>query len=102
MLVWKIGIGGWVAFEGQPGIWFAESFQVSDFTSLGLPMKAEANLDIVSYETGSERSDAVLRNCKCWGPPQSMHSERLLRNGVCGQQIVYRSNPVMLPSVSQL
>ena len=51
MLVWKIGIGGWVAFEGQPRIWFAESFQVSDFTSLALPMKAGANLDIVSYET---------------------------------------------------
>ena len=34
-----------------PRVWFPESFRVSDFTSLGLPMKAEANLDIVSYET---------------------------------------------------
>ncbi|CAE7475034.1 unnamed protein product, partial [Symbiodinium pilosum] len=47
----KIGVGGWVLFEGQPRAWFSESFRVSDFTSLGLPMKAEANLDLVSYET---------------------------------------------------
>ena len=49
-----IGIGGWVAFAGQPRIWFSEAFCVSDFTELGLPMKAEANLDIVSYETLSQ------------------------------------------------
>ena len=31
--------------------WFSHRYTVSDFTSLGLPMQANANLDISSYET---------------------------------------------------
>ena len=62
------GIGGWVASEGQPRIWFADFFWVSDFKSLGLPDKAEVNLDMVSY-VGSDRVDAELCNHMCGGPP---------------------------------
>jgi len=46
-----IGIGGWVQLPGQPCVWFAERFKVQDFLDLGLPMQAQANLDITSYET---------------------------------------------------
>ena len=47
----NVGIGGWVEFPGQPRLWFAERFEVSDFSQWGISMQSPANLDIVCYET---------------------------------------------------
>ncbi|CAE7294548.1 unnamed protein product, partial [Symbiodinium necroappetens] len=45
------GVGGWLRLpDGKPS-WFSHRYTVSDFTSLGLPMQSNANLDISSYET---------------------------------------------------
>ena len=45
------GIGGWLRFLNGRLMWFSQAFTVQDFTRLGLPMQADANLDISSYET---------------------------------------------------
>ena len=45
------GVGGWIRFLDGKTSWFSHRYTVSDFTSLGLPMQANANLDISSYET---------------------------------------------------
>ena len=62
-----IGIGGWVLIPGQHRVWFAESFQVSDFQALGIPVGAEANLDIVSYETLAQIALVVTFASMCAG-----------------------------------
>ena len=45
------GVGGWLRMQDGTTSWFSHRYTVSDFTSLGLPMQANANLDISSYET---------------------------------------------------
>ena len=45
------GVGGWIRFSGGATSWFSHRYTVSDFTSMGLPMQPNANLDISSYET---------------------------------------------------
>ena len=45
------GVGGWLHLPSGHLLWFAHRYTVGDFTALGLPMQAEANLDISSYET---------------------------------------------------
>ncbi|CAE7198904.1 unnamed protein product [Symbiodinium sp. CCMP2592] len=45
------GVGGWLLLPGGRLLWFAHRYTVKDFLDLGLPMQADANLDISSYET---------------------------------------------------
>ncbi|CAE7281103.1 unnamed protein product, partial [Symbiodinium sp. KB8] len=45
------GVGGWLKLAGGQTAWFSHRYTVSDFTSLGLPLQSNANLDISSYET---------------------------------------------------
>ena len=45
------GVGGWLRFPNGTIRWFSQRFTVQDFTSLGIPVQADANLDISSYET---------------------------------------------------
>ena len=45
------GVGGWLRLPSDKLIWFSHRYTVHDFTALGLPMQADANLDISSYET---------------------------------------------------
>ena len=45
------GVGGWLHLPSGQLLWFAHRYTVGDFTALGLPMQADANLDISSYET---------------------------------------------------
>ena len=46
-----IGIGGWVRVPGQDPLWFSERFRVEDFRQLKVPVRDDAQSDIVSYET---------------------------------------------------
>ena len=62
-----VGIGGWLAFHGQQRVWFSESFQVSEFQSLGIPVSDDANLDIVSYETLAQIALVVAFASVCTG-----------------------------------
>ena len=62
-----VGIGGWLAFHGQPRVWFSESFEVSDFQRLGIPVSDDANLDIVSYETLAQIALVVAFASVCTG-----------------------------------
>ncbi|CAE7042088.1 unnamed protein product [Symbiodinium sp. CCMP2592] len=45
------GVGGWLLLPSGRLLWFAHRYTVKDFLDLGLPMQADANLDISSYET---------------------------------------------------
>eukprot|EP00439_Symbiodinium_sp_Y106_P033219 s4935_g3.t7 len=45
------GVGGWLRLPSDKLIWFSHRYTVHDFTALGIPMQADANLDISSYET---------------------------------------------------
>ena len=45
------GVGGWLRFPNGTMRWFSQRFTVQDFTNLGIPVQADANLDISSYET---------------------------------------------------
>ena len=45
------GVSGWIRLSDGKTSWFSHRYTVSDFTSLGLPMQSNANLDISSYET---------------------------------------------------
>ena len=47
----QCGVGSWLKLAGGQSAWFSHRYTVSDFTSLGLPMQSNANLDISSYET---------------------------------------------------
>ena len=47
----QCGVGGWLKLAGGQTAWLSHRYTVSDFTSLGLPMQSNANLDISSYET---------------------------------------------------
>ena len=58
-----MGIGGWLAFHGP----FSESFEVSDFQTLGIPVSDDANLDIVSYETLAQIALVVAFASVCTG-----------------------------------
>ena len=45
------GVGGWLRLPSGTMRWFSQRFTVQDFTALGIPVQADANLDISSYET---------------------------------------------------
>ena len=45
------GVGGWLRLPSDKLVWFSQRYTVHDFTALGMPMQADANLDISSYET---------------------------------------------------